>query len=392
MEWLYSGSNQKSVHEADRLVNGVLMHDQFCLSELADFSVPREVSRLDATLNRASDTWRETTVFIPVPDGNQHRPGSTDYPIPKFPIPGLMHRPLIDIIRATWIDPTKTKGFHYTPFRQFWLDPSGRTQSIHDELYTTQAFNDAHLALQRAAPEPNCTLPRVICAMMLYSDSTHLTSFGDAAAWPIYLFFGNQSKYTRVQPTSNACVHVAYMPKVCHTGHGASADILTHCRRELFHAIWRLLLDSDFIHAYNHGIIIDCTDNVRRRVYPRIFTYSADYPEKVLLACLRLLGAHQRHPDTAYQSRTQAAYRAVYELGKGVKSVAVENALAEHSYMPTLNAFAVQPSNVAFDPFSFLTVDLLHEFELGVWKSVFTHLIRMLVAMGGEGIQKLNER
>ena len=27
-----------------------------------------------------------------------------------------------------------------------------------------------------------------------------------------------------------------------------------------------------------------------------------------------------------------------------------------------------------------LVVDLLHEFELGVWKSLFTHLIRMLYA------------
>lgn len=29
-----------------------------------------------------------------------------------------------------------------------------------------------------------------------------------------------------------------------------------------------------------------------------------------------------------------------------------------------------------------LVVDLLHEFELGVWKSLFTHLIRLLHAAG----------
>lgn len=37
-------------------------------------------------------------------------------------------------------------------------------------------------------------------------------------------------------------------------------------------------------------------------------------------------------------------------------------------------------------------VDLLHEFELGVWKAVFTHLMRVLYAAGGDCIQKLNER
>lgn len=36
--------------------------------------------------------------------------------------------------------------------------------------------------------------------------------------------------------------------------------------------------------------------------------------------------------------------------------------------------------------------DLLHEFELGVWKAVFTHLIRILYACGGDRIQVLNSR
>ena len=35
-----------------------------------------------------------------------------------------------------------------------------------------------------------------------------------------------------------------------------------------------------------------------------------------------------------------------------------------------------------FDPSKMLVVDLLHEFELGVWKSLFTHLIRLLYAAG----------
>jgi len=37
-------------------------------------------------------------------------------------------------------------------------------------------------------------------------------------------------------------------------------------------------------------------------------------------------------------------------------------------------------------------VDLMHEFELGVWKATFTHLLRILYAQGGDGIQLLNKR
>jgi hypothetical protein len=39
-----------------------------------------------------------------------------------------------------------------------------------------------------------------------------------------------------------------------------------------------------------------------------------------------------------------------------------------------------------------LVVDLLHEFEIGVWKSIFIHLIRILVSEGGDSIAELNKR
>ena len=58
------------------------------------------------------------------------------------------------------------------------------------------------------------------------------------------------------------------------------SNILAHCKRELMHAVWRALLDNKFVEAYENGIVVKCFDGVVRRVYPRIFTYSADYPEK----------------------------------------------------------------------------------------------------------------
>lgn len=39
-----------------------------------------------------------------------------------------------------------------------------------------------------------------------------------------------------------------------------------------------------------------------------------------------------------------------------------------------------------------LVVDFMHEFELGVWKALFKHLLRMLYSCGGSGIQVFNER
>jgi hypothetical protein len=69
-------------------------------------------------------------------------------------------------------------------------------------------------------------------------------------------------------------------------GKGMNPECAIHCHRELFHEQWKILLDDEFLEAYKHGIIIHCCDGITQRFYPRIFTYSADYPEKYVdLSC-----------------------------------------------------------------------------------------------------------
>ena len=67
-------------------------------------------------------------------------------------------------------------------------------------------------------------------------------------------------------------------------GKKLTRELLAHCHRELIHEQWKCLLDDEFLFAYEHGIVIVCSDGLQRRFYPRIFTYSADYPEKYVFA------------------------------------------------------------------------------------------------------------
>lgn len=39
-----------------------------------------------------------------------------------------------------------------------------------------------------------------------------------------------------------------------------------------------------------------------------------------------------------------------------------------------------------------LVVDLLHEFELGVWKATFIHLLRILDSLKGNALAELDHR
>ncbi|KAG2737213.1 hypothetical protein P692DRAFT_201733569, partial [Suillus brevipes Sb2] len=58
------------------------------------------------------------------------------------------------------------------------------------------------------------------------------------------------------------------------------------------------------------------------------------------------------------------------------------------------NRFVGKLGSLGLDPFRMLVVDFLHECELGTWKALFTHLIRLLYAlpMGNQLVATLDER
>ena len=105
--------------------------------------------------------------------------------------------------------------FHLEPFELRWDRQDGSSERIFSELYTTDAFIKAHQEVQSTPPVLGCTRPRVVVALMLWSDATHLTSFGEAELHPIYLFFGNESKYRRDHPSAHLANHIAYLINVC---------------------------------------------------------------------------------------------------------------------------------------------------------------------------------
>ncbi|KAG2061332.1 hypothetical protein BDR06DRAFT_1001641 [Suillus hirtellus] len=151
--------------------------------------------------------------------------------------------------------------------------PNEPMERVYSEIYSSQAMLKAHEAIKSHPPDPSCKLETVVAAVMLWSDSTHLTSFGSASLWPIYLFLGNQSKYICGKPSSFAAHHLAYIPKLSDTiqdfyhhvfGKPATAEMLTYCHQELMQAIWLLLMDDDFMHAYEFGIVIECLDGISR--------------------------------------------------------------------------------------------------------------------------------
>jgi len=163
--------------------------------------------------------WQKSDISIHVPF---HRfldyPGVRDYTVKNF-----YHRSLTSVIcERVKRDAENNCHFHFEPFELLWKPdlsspadgPDDTAIRLYGELYTSPAFIAAHQELQHITGEPNCNLPRVVVGLMFWSDATLLATYGHAKLWPVYMVFGNDSKYQRCKPTSNLYEHVAYFEQV----------------------------------------------------------------------------------------------------------------------------------------------------------------------------------
>ncbi|KAI6116540.1 hypothetical protein EDD16DRAFT_1708409 [Pisolithus croceorrhizus] len=430
MAWQYSGTNQKSAAELNWLAQ-IQTDPLFNTKELAGFSHTHEMKLLNKFLRTKDNLfheehgWKPSSVSFHLPKEKARFTSADSAPL--ITIDGIYHHDLTDVIMSAFKDPEFGTTLHMTPFTQHWKTADNCTIDVLLESFRSPEMLDTYKEINALPREPGDDLECVVASLMVWSDSMHLASFSDASMWPFYLFFANQSEYTQCKPSVQACHHIAYIPTLpdnfqetymSHFGEPMTSETFMHCKRELYQGVWHLLLDERFMHAYQYGLMVACADGMAWRVFPHFFSYSVDYPEKVLIARIKFLGtcpcprclikktdlhkmgmAHDmRHrikkirvDDCDRHCHIAAVCRLIFEKGISVDSEQVKALLNEFSYVPTHNAFSDRLFQFGFNYFKMLLVDLLHEFELGVWKAIFMHLICILYAAGGQGIQELNK-
>ena len=217
MRWKESGGAHKSDTEVTRLVREVFQAPDFNIHDLTNFDASRETCRMEAAQKKIPqedpfgiDKWQCTSVNISVPTREKNKKGNGRI----FTIDGFRYRPILDVIRAVFAE-ASSKSFHLTPFKKLWKSPvTGHEQRVYDELYTSNAWNQAQDEIMKQKSDASCKLEKVVADLMFWSDSTHLAQFSHTSAWPIYLFFGNLSKYARANPQSGCCHPIAFIPSV----------------------------------------------------------------------------------------------------------------------------------------------------------------------------------
>jgi hypothetical protein len=221
MEAYHNGSGQKSAAHLNALAKAMSSDPKFDIHELKNFSAERENGRLDAFLQdetiehpfQKNDGWNEVSVMIRVPVKGHC---CSEEKAPQIDIHGLHHRRLINIITTVYGDKV-SKGFHFTPFKQFWIpddDNPEQCERLYSEIYTSDIAYEYQESVNALPHLEGDDLERVVIPLMFASDSAHLTSFGSASVWPIYVGFGSQTKYDRAKPFAHAMHHLAYVPSV----------------------------------------------------------------------------------------------------------------------------------------------------------------------------------
>ncbi|EIW80602.1 hypothetical protein CONPUDRAFT_56708 [Coniophora puteana RWD-64-598 SS2] len=429
----YYGRSRAKTEADSEFLESLITHPLFEKTEAKGFRLHTQNKRLDEFLKtkdgnifRQEHGWQVSSFEIPLPFEGRRTIGG-EQNVPKLRVEGVYHRRIASIVQGALEDPI-SNTYNTTPFEQHWRTADGQDMRVYSEAYSSDAVLDAYHEVN-AAPRPSGdNYERIVVPLMLWSDATLLANFGSASLWPIYLFLGNQSKHVRNKPSAHACHHVAYIPSLpdgwqnTYTGifgKPPTKDVHTHLKRELVHAVWRLLLqDDDFKRAYDQGLLTKCSDDIIRRAFIRFFTYGADYPEKVLLCTIKFLAkfpcprcltpkfrvgemgmrldmlrrAKARIDSAERQDLVQRARVRIFKNGRSVNSKRVMSLLDYHSYVPVKNAFSEFLLERGVNFFALFPVDVLHEFELGVWKAIFVHLIRMALSIGGSAVQDINDR
>jgi hypothetical protein len=226
MCWHFSGSTAKSMAKMHRLMK-FLDDNKYKREDTHIFNIPREKKLLKDYLTdtsnpfRAENGWQKSSVKIPLPKEKVKWP--SEDAAPQLEIEGVHHRSLTSIITLVFED-SISSTFHMTPFQQMWETSDGRKIEIFSESYSSIAMREAYAEVHSLPRAADDNLERIVASLMMWSDATHLASFGDASLWPFYLFFGNQSKYTHGKPTASACHHVAYIPTI----HCVPLDLYMH--------------------------------------------------------------------------------------------------------------------------------------------------------------------
>ncbi|KAJ7501623.1 hypothetical protein B0H11DRAFT_1908057 [Mycena galericulata] len=286
----------------------------------------------------------------------------------------LYSRDILECVRALWGD-TDFAPYLFVAPEKHYID-NGKTIRMYHNMHTGKWWWATQDAVEK--DNPGATIIPIIIS----SDKTQLTVFGNKTAYPVYMTIGNIPKEIRRKPSRRGYVLLGYLP----TSRMKNVKNKAARRRILanvFHACMAHIL-APLKTAGATGVPMTSGDGVTRRGHPIYATFVGDYPEQVLVTAVKMgecptceVPRDELGEDSDFPLRSlENILRALESLDEGPTIYA--QACAEAGIKPIYHPFweGLPYTNI----FQAISPDILHQLYQGIVK----HLIAWLTECCGE--------
>ncbi|PSR97382.1 hypothetical protein PHLCEN_2v4327 [Hermanssonia centrifuga] len=182
-------------------------------------------------------------------------------------------RDIIECVRALYGDPEFARHLVFLPERHY--ADADHTKRLYHDMHTGNWWWAVQKSIEKLTPGAT------VMPIIISSDKTQVTLFGNKAAYPVYVTIGNLPKDIRSKPSQRGQVLLGYLPtaKLEHiTNKAARRRTLAN----LFHACMSRILEPLRKPGVD-GMAMTSGDGVTRRVHPILAAFVGDYPEQVLV-------------------------------------------------------------------------------------------------------------
>ncbi|KAI0749087.1 hypothetical protein C8Q74DRAFT_1212299 [Fomes fomentarius] len=285
-------------------------------------------------------------------------------------------RDILECIEALYGDPEFAPMLLLVPERHY--ADGDRTVRVYFDMNTGKWWWATQKQLEERRPGAT------VIPIIISSDKTQLTVFGNKTAYPVYMTIGNLPKDVRCKPSRGGQILLAYLPtsRLLHITNKAA------CRRtlaNLFHACMSRVL-APVASVGVDGMPLASGDGVVRRGHPIVATYVGDYPEQVLVSGCKT-GECPKCPiprnEVGQECNTSRPLRDLGTILDALSAIddgprAFAQACREAGIKPIYEPFW---ANLPYTHiFTAITPDILHQLYQGVVK----HLVAWLQEAYGE--------
>lgn len=210
LDWVLLHTRGLSIQSVEKLVKEVLLHPGFNISDLHNFNMRRALKDLDDDMNG----FKKESINLRLPF-----PGhcfASEQHAPTYTVEGIPMRCLIDVITGMCEDRSGPE-IEWQPFEQFYQDPAQPTPiRVFSEVFDLPAMVEMAQSIQRRERNPADPkdMPYVPLGIMLYSDSTQLSSSGNNTLWPVYVSLANHSRADHARLGRQCQQELMMLPKV----------------------------------------------------------------------------------------------------------------------------------------------------------------------------------